>query len=137
MGLDQAMIVAGIGCRRGAAAAEIEAAIAAALARVALSAGALSLLATSAAKAGEPGIAAAASALRLPLVSIPQDRLEAAGARTLTSSARVMAETGVPSLAEAAALAAGGPAARLLAPRVAVGPATCALAQSADAADAP
>jgi cobalt-precorrin 5A hydrolase len=35
---------------------------------------------------------------------------------------------GVPSAAEAAALAAGGPAARLLAPRIAVGPATCALA---------
>jgi cobalt-precorrin 5A hydrolase len=130
------MIVAGIGCRKGAAAAEIEAAIAAALARAGFSADALSLLATSAAKAGEPGIAAVASALRLPLVSIPQDRLEAAGTRTMTRSERVLAETGVPSLAEAAALAAGGPAARLLAPRVAVGPATCALAQSADAGDA-
>jgi cobalt-precorrin 5A hydrolase len=137
MGLDQAMIVAGIGCRKGAAAAEIEAAIAAALARAGFSADALSLLATSAAKAGEPGIAAAASALRLPLVSIPQDKLEAAGPRTMTTSERVIATIGVPSLAEAAALAAGGPAARLIAPRVAVGPATCALAQSADAGDAP
>jgi cobalt-precorrin 5A hydrolase len=36
----------------------------------------------------------------------------------------------VPSVAEAAALAAGGPAARLIAPRIAVGPATCALADS-------
>jgi cobalt-precorrin 5A hydrolase len=137
MGLDQAMIVAGIGCRRGATAAEIEAAIAAALARAGLVASALSLVATSAAKTGEPGIAAAASALRLPLVTIPQDKLEAATPRTLTSSERVMAATGVPSLAEAAALAAGGPAARLLAPRVAVGPATCALAQSSDAGYAP
>jgi cobalt-precorrin 5A hydrolase len=48
----------------------------------------------------------------------------------VTSSPRVMVLTGVPSLAEAAALAAGGPAARLIAPRIAVGPATCALADT-------
>jgi cobalt-precorrin 5A hydrolase len=36
----------------------------------------------------------------------------------------------VPSVAEAAALAAGGPGARLIAPRIALGPATCALADS-------
>jgi cobalt-precorrin 5A hydrolase len=133
MDLDQAMIVAGIGCRKGAPAAEIEAAIAAALDRAGLIVSALSLIATSAAKAGEPGIAAAASALGVPLVPVPQDQLEAAGHRTVTTSARVVAVTGVPSLAEAAALAAGGPTARLIAPRVAIGPATCALAQSADA----
>ena len=39
-----------------------------------------------------------------------------------------MALAGVPSVAEAAALAAGGPDARLIVPRIAVGPATCALA---------
>jgi cobalt-precorrin 5A hydrolase len=133
MGLDQAMIVAGVGCQKGAPAAEIEAAIAAALDRAGLLANALSLIATSAAKAGEGGIAAAASALGVPLVLVPQDELEAAGHRTTTTSARVIAVTGVPSLAEAAALAAGGRASRLIAPRVAVGPATCALAQSGDA----
>jgi cobalt-precorrin 5A hydrolase len=133
MGLDQAMIVAGIGCRKGAPAAEIEAAIAAALDRAGLLANALSLIATSAAKAGEPGIAAAALALGIPLVPVPQSELEAAGHRAVTTSARVIAATGVPSLAEAAALAAGGPASRLIAQRIAVGPATCALARSADA----
>jgi cobalt-precorrin 5A hydrolase len=133
MGLDQAMIIAGVGCRKGAGAAEIEAAIAAALDRAGLPANALSLIATSAAKAGEPGIAAAASSLGVPLVLVPQGDLETAGHRTITTSERVVALTAVPSLAEAAALAAGGPAARLMAPRVAVGSATCALAQSADA----
>jgi cobalt-precorrin 5A hydrolase len=132
MGLDQAMIVAGVGCRKGAPAADIEAAIAAALDRAGLLALALSAIATSATKGGEPGIAAAASALGVPLVLVSQDKLEAAGHRTMTTSARVVAVTGVPSLAEAAALAAGGPASRLIAPRVAVGPATCALAQSGD-----
>jgi cobalt-precorrin 5A hydrolase len=36
----------------------------------------------------------------------------------------------VPSVAEAAALAAAGPAARLIVARIAVGPATCALADA-------
>ena len=133
MGLDQAMIVAGIGCRKGAAAAEIEAVVAAALLQAGLAAPALSAIATSVAKAGEPGITAAAAALGVPLLVVQQGELEAAGPRTLTASARVVAVTGVPSLAEAAALAAGGASAQLLGPRVAVGPATCALAGSGDA----
>jgi cobalt-precorrin 5A hydrolase len=39
----------------------------------------------------------------------------------------------VPSVAEAAALAAGGAAGRLIAPRLVVGPATCALVAKEDA----
>jgi len=127
------MIVAGVGCRKGAAAAEVEAVIAAALARAGLGVDALDLIATSAAKGTEPGIVAAASARGVPLVALPPVDLEAAGARTLTYSERVIALTGVPSLAEAAALAAAGPTARLMAPRIAVGPATCALAESGHA----
>ena len=127
------MIVAGVGCRKGAAAAEVQAAIAAALARAGLAADALTIIATSVAKGGESGIAAAASALGVPLVLVPQGDLEAAGHRTATRSERVVVLTGVPSLAEAAALAAGGPAARLLARRLAVGPATCALAETVGA----
>jgi cobalt-precorrin 5A hydrolase len=132
MGLDQAMIVAGVGCRAGASAREIEAAIAAALDRACVAAGALGMIATSSAKAGEPGIAAAASARNVKFVVVPQAEFEAAGARALTHSERVLRLTGVPSVSEAAALAAGGPAARLIAPRVAVGPATCALAITGD-----
>jgi cobalt-precorrin 5A hydrolase len=45
----------------------------------------------------------------------------------------VRALAGVPSVAEAAALAAGGPKARLILPRIVVGPVTCALAESGDA----
>jgi cobalt-precorrin 5A hydrolase len=131
--MGEAVIVAGVGCRKGAAAAQVEAAIAAALAHCGLAADALGLIATSTAKSAEAGIAAAASALRVPIVLVPQCALEDAGHRTVTKSERVLLRTGVPSLAEAAALAAAGPAARLLAPRVAVGPATCALAESRDA----
>jgi cobalt-precorrin 5A hydrolase len=130
MGVDQTMIVAGIGCRKGASAREIGAAISAALSRAGLRAEVLDVVAAPAMKNSEPGIAAAAHDLGVPLVLVPQTELEAAGARTLTRSERVVALMGVPSAAEAAALAAGGPAARLLAPRTAVGPATCALATS-------
>jgi cobalt-precorrin 5A hydrolase len=128
--MGEAMIVAGVGCRRGTEAAQIEAAIAAALAGAGLGIAAVRLIATSAAKASEPGIAAAASSIGVPLVLVAQDDLVAAGARAVTRSERVHALTGLSSVAEAAALAAGGPAARLIAPRVAVGPATCALADS-------
>jgi cobalt-precorrin 5A hydrolase len=130
MGVDKAMIVAGIGCRRGAPADAIMAAIEAALARSGLGKEVLHSIATSAIKGGEPGIADAASALGVPLVLIAQGDLEAAAHRTATSSERVIALTGVPSVAEAAALAAGGAAARLVAPRTVLGPATCALADT-------
>jgi cobalt-precorrin 5A hydrolase len=128
MDLGEAMIVAGIGCRKGAAAAAIEAAIEAALTRAGLAADALALIATSEAKGNEVGITDAAARLGVPLVLLTQSDLEAAGNRAETRSERVVALTGVPSLAEVAALAAAGPAAKLLARRIAVGPATCALA---------
>ena len=121
------MIVAGVGCRKGTAAADIEAAIDAALADAGLGSAAVRLIATSAAKASEPGIATVASSMGVPLAFVSDEDLAATDGRTRTRSDRVLALTGVPSVAEAAALAAGGPAARLIAPRVAVGPATCAL----------
>jgi cobalt-precorrin 5A hydrolase len=130
MDLDQTMIVAGVGCRKGVRAADIEAAIMAAFARAGVSASELRLIATTAAKGGEPGIALAASAIGVPLVLIQQRDLTAAGARVTTRSERVIALAGVPSIAEAAALAAGGPAARLILPRIALGPATCALVET-------
>jgi cobalt-precorrin 5A hydrolase len=133
MELDEVMIVAGVGCRKGASADAVRAAIAAALDRAGFPADALDLIATAAAKGGESGISAAAHALGLPLVLVPQAELESAGARTVSRSDRVVALLGVPSLAEAAALAAGGPAARLVAAKIAVGPATCALAATGQA----
>jgi cobalt-precorrin 5A hydrolase len=130
MEMDQAMIVAGVGCRRGAGAADVEAAIAAALAKAGIAAAELKAIATGSAKAAEPGIAAAAAKLGLGVMPIADAELKAAGARVATRSDRVLALIGVPSLAEAAALAAAGPASRLIASRLVVGAATCALARS-------
>jgi cobalt-precorrin 5A hydrolase len=127
------MIVAGIGCRRGAAARDVEAAIRAALARAGLAADALDAIATMLGKDEEPGIVAAAKAFGLRVVGLEQKELEAASARAATRSARVLARTGVPSVAETAALAAAGADARLIGTRLVVGGAACALAASGDA----
>ena len=124
------MIVAGVGCRKGASAAEIDAVIAAALVRAGIAGDKLAIIAAPSFKGGERGIMDAALARGVPLVLVPQSDLEAAGARTMTHSDRVVAVTGVPSVAEAAALAAGGEEARLIASRIVVGPATCALAET-------
>ena len=96
-------------------------------------AGALQAIATARAKAAEPGIAATAAKLGLSVVPIADAELKAAGTRVTTRSDRVLALTGVPSLAEAAALAAAGPSSRLIASRLVVGAATCALASSGGA----
>jgi len=133
MGLGEAVIVAGIGCRKGASAAQIDAAIEAALERAGRPLARLDLVATSESKREEEGIAAAASARGLPLIFVAQADLEIASARGATWSRRVLALAGVPSVAEAAALAAGGAKARLILPRIVVGPVTCALASDEDA----
>jgi cobalamin biosynthesis protein CbiG len=120
------MNVAGIGCRRGVASGEVEAAIAAALASTGHPR--LDALATGEAKRQEPAIAAAAFRLGLPLLHPAMPDMADAAPGTLTRSARVEVLFGIPSLAEAAALAAAGPGARLLGPRLAVGRVTCAIA---------
>ena len=127
------MIVAGIGCRRGTAAADIEAAIRTALARAGIPAADLGAIATGSAKGAEAGITAAAGKLGIGLMLISDAELKTAGTRVTTRSDRVFALTGVPSLAEAAALAAAGPSSRLIAFRLVVGAATCALASSGTA----
>jgi cobalt-precorrin 5A hydrolase len=130
MALDQTMIVAGVGCRRGTSAPDIEAAVRAALAQAGIAPDALNAIATMAAKHGEAGIAAAAANFGVDVVLVSDADLKAAGARAATRSERVLALTGVPSVAEAAALAAAGPLARLISQRLVHGAATCALAIS-------
>ena len=125
------MIVAGVGCKRGAPAPDVEAAVRAALARANIDAGALDVIATITTKRDEAGIQAAAEKLGVSVIVVSDADLQTASDRTETRSERVLALTGVPSVAEAAALAAAGPDARLISPRLVVGTATCALAASA------
>jgi cobalt-precorrin 5A hydrolase len=125
MALGEAVIIAGVGCRRGASAATIEAALAVALAQA--GAERIDALATAAFKKQEQGIVVAAATRQIPLILIEQSDLARVN-NHVTHSRRVAALTGVGSVAEAAALVAGGPAARLLVRRIVVGPVTCALA---------
>jgi cobalt-precorrin 5A hydrolase len=128
MGLGKAMIVAGVGCRKAILAEQVESALEAALRHNRIEADQLSVIAVPAVKGSEAGIVEAASARGVLLVLITQHALQEADLRTVTRSARSIATFNVRSVAEAAALAAAGPNSRLLAPRVAVGPVTCALA---------
>ncbi|MTH34485.1 precorrin methylase [Paracoccus limosus] len=119
------MRVAGFGFRTAAPTAALAEALAGALARAGCS-GQVDALATSHAKAGAPAIRELAQQAGLPLLAV-----EVAGIATPTQSPRVAALCGTGSLAEAAALAALAPGARLLAPRALSqdGMATCAIAQ--------
>jgi len=125
------MIIAGIGCRRNGSAAWVQAAIDAALAQCGRSRADVTALATSPARAAEPAILSVARELGVELVTVPDADLAAAAPRCLSDSPRVRAATGLPSVSECAALAAGGPAAKLLAPRSIHEGATCALAETA------
>ncbi|MBX3580659.1 MAG: cobalamin biosynthesis protein [Rhizobiaceae bacterium] len=122
------MIVAGIGSRRGVSAAEVLAAIDAALAEHDLDRNRLSMLATASIKKDEAGIIAASASMNLPLILVDQQALMNASPDTLTRSQASLVASGTPSVSEAAALAAAGLGARLAGPRTAVGAVTCALA---------
>ena len=126
------MIVAGIGCRRNATQSEIEASIIAALAACGIERSALDAIATSAEKCAEPGVLAMARAWSLPLVELSTDQLRDAVAGVRSTSSRVLALKGLPSVAETAALAAAGRGARLLCARVTSAQAACAIAATGD-----
>ena len=127
------MIVAGVGCRKGVQPSEVKAVILAALEQAGIAGSELGLIATMDAKSREKGIEVAASVLRVPLILVTMADLVSVQMRLRTRSERVEALAGTPSVAEASALAAGGASARLIAPRIVVGPATCALAQTQEA----
>jgi cobalt-precorrin 5A hydrolase len=79
-------------------------------------------------KRGDAELAAAAALLGMPLVFLPRAALAAATPRLLTTSAAAQRRFGLPSVAEAAALAGAGASGRLLGPRkIGVGT-TCAIA---------
>ncbi|MBL9053503.1 MAG: cobalamin biosynthesis protein [Tabrizicola sp.] len=116
------MIVAGFGFRSGVTLAALQDALARAGGP-----GGVTHLATVAAKAA--GLAPLGEALGLPVVAVPPEALKDQPVQT--HSERVDALFGTGSVAEAAALAAAGPEARLWGPRAvsANGQATAAIAE--------
>jgi cobalt-precorrin 5A hydrolase len=125
---DEAMIVAGIGCRRGTPSEEVVSLILAVLATLGIARENLDAIATEAAKADECGIADAARLLSVALVRCSIADLDRVAGEVATRSLRVQALKGVPSIAEASALVAAGRKARLLGARVATDKVTCAIA---------
>lgn len=119
------MRVAGLGCRRGATTGALRQVLIMAVAQ----GGTPDVLATIPARQAEAR--ALADAMMLPLRLV---RVE--GIATPTRSARILARYGTGSVAEAAALAAAGPGARITVARMVsdCGRATCAIAESGDPA---
>ena len=120
-------VVAGIGLRPGCEAAVILHAVADACAALGRRPDAL---AAPAFRRTEPGPIEAARHLGVTLLWIEHAALHAASAACITRSEASLRATGIASVSEACAIAAVGLGARLLAARVAVGAATCALAEA-------
>jgi cobalt-precorrin 5A hydrolase len=121
-------IAIGVGCRLGCAAETIETLVRQALEH--LPDGAPIGLFTIADKHGETGLADAAFRLGLDLVFLPRAALRDQALNVRTQSPASESQFGVPSVAEAAALAGAGRDASLLVARIAHGGATCAIAGS-------
>ncbi|MFG2929428.1 precorrin-3B C(17)-methyltransferase [Streptomyces achromogenes] len=115
-------LVVGVGASKGAPAEEVLGLIEGALREAGLTARSVGRLATVDAKAGEPGIVAAAERLGVPLVTYSAEEL--AGVAVPNPSAAPLAAVGTPSVAEAAALLGGG---ELLVPKQKSAMATCAV----------
>ena len=99
-------LVAGIGCRRGATATEIRAALEAALTKVGRSLADVSLLASTEAKAAEEGLLALAAELKREIRFYSNEKMqETIDAYGLTESPFVKENIGIGNVAEAAALA--------------------------------
>jgi cobalamin biosynthesis protein CbiG len=130
-------VVVGVGACRGVPAADLDALIDDALARVGLDTADVRALATIDLRAAEPGIVAVAARRGWPLVSYPAAELAAEAVPNPTAFARV--RVGTSSVAEAAAQRAArdlGAAAELLLPKLPGTTATVAVARGV-AADPP
>ena len=122
------MIVAGVGCRSGVSADEIEKVVRMALGLFQLPVERLDALATESEKATEPAFAEVARRLSAKLMACTLEDLDRVAGQILTPSKLVLESKGVPSIAEASALVIAGRNARLLGTRVATAQATCAIA---------
>ena len=122
------MIVAGLGCRRGTSADELEKVVRLALGRHDLPAEQLAAIATESAKATEPAFPELARRLSVPLVACTVADLDRVAGQVLTPSKLALEAKGLPSIAEASAVVAAGRNAQLLGARIATERATCAIA---------
>jgi len=97
-------LIVGVGCRKGATAGQIVAAIEAALASHGLPLQQVRTLATAAPKRNEPGLLAAAAHLNLPLLIVHDQEIRSRRRAPCTAASR---HVGLPAVSRPAALAAG------------------------------
>jgi cobalt-precorrin 5A hydrolase len=128
MAREEAMIVAGVGCRRDTSADEIERVVRMALGMFDLPVERLEAIATESEKALEPAFPEVVQRLSVKLVACTALDLDKVAGRVLTPSKLVLKAKGLPSIAEASALVVAGRDGRLLGTRVATERATCAIA---------
>jgi cobalt-precorrin 5A hydrolase len=121
------MIAIGVGCRRGTSAAAIERLVGEVMATVPSGERRLFTIAD---KANEPGLTEAAGRLGLQLTFLARAALRRQTALVRTPSPAAEATFGVPSVAEAAALAGAGAGASLIVKRMVRAGVTCAVAVS-------
>ena len=126
----------GIGCERGASSEEISNLVAKTLSTNHLHPAAVAGVWSIDVKMDEPGIAELAQSIDVPLRFFPPETLEAETPRLANPSELVFREVGAHGVAEAAALAAAGPASALIVPKAKSLRATCAIARAAEPIEA-
>lgn len=126
----ETVIAAGMGARGCVTDAEITFAVRDACARARIDVANIDVLAGLQRQETDGALSAAAGLLQTQVLLYHPDTLKLAGGRCVTQSGRSMRATGVPSVAEAAALCAAGPQGYLILPRIAHPTVTVALAQS-------
>ncbi len=121
-------LAVGLGFRKAATADTLTDLARDALSRLPSDLAALPAVIATIAEKDRPPLREAASRLGLPVVILPKSALAGTEDRITVESEPARACLGIPSVAEAAALAAAGPGARLVVARIAAADATCAVA---------
>ncbi len=120
----------GLGFRKAATADTLAALVRDALARLPVDLDRPPVTLATIAEKDRPALREAAALLGLPVLILPKAALAGTEDRITVASEAARACLGLPSVAEAAALAAAGPGARLVVARIATADATCAVAIS-------
>ena len=124
------VLALGIGCERGTEPVEVEDLVRSTLAESGLAAEAVACIVSLDLKADEAAVHAIAKGLGVPARFFSPERLEEETPRLANPSEAVFRAVGCHGVAEAAALAASGPAGRLVVPKRKSARATCAIAEA-------
>ena len=127
-GRRETRLAIGLGFRKAASAATLAGLVGDALASLPADLAGLPATLATIAEKDRPPLRDAAALLGLPVVILPKSALAGTGDRITVASEAARACLGIPSVAEAAALAAAGRGARLVVARIATADATCAIA---------